>query len=185
MTKNTRLLLQQCYPSAAPRVNATQRGAAVRTGAYAILLAVATGGVPAGASGPGDPLDAADCRPVLTARFAPAPPGPPGEAGRFRVCRSSAPLDAVNRQFGTTPWPVESRGVAEAFAGAPPEIRRRLGLAYGGRLVDVARGWRTRPGLDASSPAEGEAITLISPAPDDAADRIAGGTLVIVQRLAK
>lgn len=91
----------------------------------------------------------------------------------------------VNRQFGATPWPVETRGVGDAFAGAPPEVRRRLGLVYGGRLVNVARGWRTRPEFDALGPAGEEAITLIAPAPDDAVEHIAGGTLVIVQRLAE
>jgi hypothetical protein len=71
---------------------------------------------------------------------------------------------------------MESRGVADVFAGAPAEARRALALLYGGRLLSVARGWRARP------PDGVEAFSLIAPAPGETLETFGAGTLVIVQR---
>jgi len=175
VTNNTRLPDPSYLPTHAP-VNARVRGrapaAALRVLApAAALLVLALAGW---TSAQPRPVQDADCRRDWTTRFAPADPD---AAGLYVVCRSARPLDELRRELspGPLPWPVESRGAADAFAGAPPEVRRALALLYGGRLLSVSRGWRRRP------PEGVDAISLIAPAPGDTLETLVGGTLVIIQ----
>ncbi|MGE3706656.1 MAG: hypothetical protein AB7I13_15410, partial [Vicinamibacterales bacterium] len=135
MTNNTRLP-EPSYPPSLTPVNAPVRGRAPAAAlkvlaATAALLVLALAGW---TSAQPRPVQDADCRRDWTTRFAPADPD---AAGLYVVCRSARPLDELRRELspGPLPWPVESRGAADAFAGAPPEVRRALALLYGGRLL--------------------------------------------------
>lgn len=112
-------------------------------------------------------MPAEACRPHLAALFAPADPDAPDA---YRVCRSPRALDDLK----PADWPIEQLSAMEAFAGAAPGVRRTVALLYRGQVVRVSRGWRRRPtGI--------EAITLLSPPPDDGLRRLTSGTLVLFQ----
>lgn len=107
------------------------------------------------------------CSDRLASLFAPIDPDAPGA---YRVCRSAQAFEVLK----PAGWPVEPMSAADAFAGAPPAVRRTLTLLYGGQAVRVSRGWRRRP-------PHIEAVTLIAPAPDDELLRLTAGTLVVLQ----
>jgi hypothetical protein len=144
----------------------------------ALLVTVSAGsavaqaqGVPSGGT---PPWAAADCSPDLTARFAPT--GLTGDAAgspasSYEVCRTSQPFDVVR----PAAWMTEELTASEVFVATHPQVRAALGRLYGGKRLRVARGWlSTATGIDA--------VTLVAPAPSDAADRIVPGTLVIHNR---
>ena len=149
-----------------------------------LLAALLTGAaLPAEAQ---SPLAAdARCSDELRRRYAPAEPaGPPAQI--YTVCTTDQPLDAIR----PSTWVVDMEAAAEAFAGAPPEIRRTLALLFGGTRLRVARGVLTpavRIGDDRSrgtaNPLDQvDAVTLIAPRPADTMDRIVPGTLIIQSR---
>jgi len=111
------------------------------------------------------------CDPALTRLFTPAAPG----RGRYEVCVIDRTLDA-GRPEGFTFGTVEHLEALDAFGAAGSYDRARLARLYGGRRVDVLRGWRR----DASAL---ESITLLSPYPDGALSRLQPGTMIIRYRL--
>jgi hypothetical protein len=158
VTNNT-TLPRQSYPPVPSPVNAARRQCA------AVVLACSFLAASTLAQDVIVPADA--CPSHLTALFAPTDPDAPDA---YRVCRSPRPLE----QLKPAEWPMEQLSATDAFAGAPPGVRRTVALLYGGRAVRVSRGWRRRPsGI--------EAITLLAPPPDDGLRRLTSGTLVLFQ----
>jgi hypothetical protein len=104
------------------------------------------------------------CDPALTALFTPIRP----QLGRYEVCITPAPLDAVARPD----WKVEALDPLDAFGTAGLYDRAALAQLYGGRRANVARGWIQQNGRF-------ESLTLISPHPDASLSELASGTLVI------
>lgn len=138
-----------------------------------MLLVWAVGVVPGAVFGQSPIPFAADatCAPHLTKLFAPAVVASEASVG-YLVCRSARPLDDLR----PSTWPADEASVSEAFAGASPQVRRALALLYGGRRVQVSRGWA----------AQGETLdsfALIAPPPADSLDRIDAGTLIVRTRI--
>jgi hypothetical protein len=104
----------------------------------------------------------ASCDPALVPLFTPPHP----RLGRYEVCASEAPLQAVNG------GPIEALEALDAFGTAGTYDRPALSRLYGGTRVRVARGW-TRTGN------RFEAITRLSPYPDASLTRLLPGTLEI------
>jgi hypothetical protein len=104
------------------------------------------------------------CDPVLRALFTPVRP----QLGRYEVCITPAPLDAVARPD----WKVEALDPLDAFGTAGLYDRAALARLYGGRRANVARGWIQQNGRF-------ESLTLISPHPDATLSELGSGTLVI------
>src|SRR2546425_11925386 len=88
------------------------------------------------------------CDPALTVLFTPPPP----RVGRYEVCTSIDPIEAVAERG----WTIEALEPLDAFGSAGPYDRFAVSRLYGGRRVQVAHGWHERDG-------EFESITLISP----------------------
>ncbi len=129
---------------------------------YCISLVLASVGVPLASQR--QDSRAMACDPLLTALFAPAHP----QLGRYEVCTSAAPL-AVLAHPG---WLVEMAQPLDALGTAGRFNRGRVARLYGGRRVQVARGW-IRHGDEL------ESVTLISPYPDVSLTRLMPGTLAI------
>ena len=104
----------------------------------------------------------ASCDPALVLLFTPAHP----RLGRYEVCASDGPLEAVNG------GPIEALEALDAFGDAGRYDRPALARLYGGTRVQVSRGW-TRIG------ARFESITRLSPYPDAALTHLIPGTLEI------
>jgi hypothetical protein len=104
----------------------------------------------------------ASCDPALVPLFTPPHP----RLGRYEVCASDAPIQAVN---GGT---IEALETLDAFGAAGTYDRPALSRLYGGTRVQVARGW-TRIG------GRFESITRLSPYPDASLTRLLPGTLEI------
>ena len=163
MTKNTRLLDRWYLPLAAG-VNRAEGLAVV-----ALLVGTVVSGLRAQTSS--FPAGDMDCSAHWTRLFAPADPD---DRGTYRVCRSSRPIN----DLADAHWTVGSQAAAEAFAGAAPGARRALALLYGGRRLQVIRGWRR---IDESV----ESVTLIAPPPDASMTRITDGTLIVTARVSR
>ena len=110
------------------------------------------------------------CDPLLTALFTPARP----ELGRYEVCATSEPLEAIVAGDGASGHPVriEALEALDAFGAAGPYNRAALARLYGGTRVRVARRWRRRDG-------QFIAETLLSPYPDATLTHLAPGTMII------
>jgi hypothetical protein len=104
----------------------------------------------------------ASCDPALVPLFTPPHP----RLGRYEVCASDAPLQAVNG------GPIEALEALDAFGAAGTYDRAKVSRLFGGTRVQVARGW-TRTGN------RFESITRLSPYPDAALTRLLPGTLEI------
>jgi hypothetical protein len=104
------------------------------------------------------------CDERLTALFTPLRP----QRGRYQVCTTARPLTNV----ADPAWAVETVGPIDAFSSAGPYDRAAVARLYGGRRVEVARGWVELDGRF-------EAITLISPYPNATLTALETGTLVI------
>ena len=104
------------------------------------------------------------CDAALTAMFAPPRP----QLGRYQVCRTDAPLDSLAKPG----WWREPMGPLDALGPVGRYDRGAAARLFGGRRVDVARGWFREGGRF-------EAWTLVSPHPDATLTRILPGTLVI------
>lgn len=112
-----------------------------------------------------------DCSPRWTRLFAPADPD---GAGTYQVCYSTRPIGDL-----TDPdWTSNPQSAADAFAGAAPNARRALALLYGGRQIQVIRGWRVASGSI-------ESIALIAPPPDASLTRVVDGTFVVFARVGR
>jgi len=90
------------------------------------------------------------------------PPHP--HLGRYEVCTSSQPIQAVNG------GPIETLEALDAFGTAGTYDRPALARLYGGTRVQVARGWTTRGDTF-------ESITRLSPYPDASLTHLMAGTL--------
>ena len=114
------------------------------------------------------------CNPALAALFAPAHPA----EGRYEVCEQSEAIDAVATELSSpqglryTISHVELADPLDALGAAGDYDRSRVARLYGGSRPKVARGWR-QDGVHF------ESVTLVSPYPDAALDRLLPGTLVI------
>ena len=104
----------------------------------------------------------ATCDPALRPLFTPPHP----RLGRYEVCVSSEPLQAVNG------GPIEGLEALDAFGAAGTYDRPALSRLYGGTRVRVARGWIRAAGRF-------ESITRLSPYPDAALARLMPGTMEI------
>ncbi len=111
------------------------------------------------------------CDPGLTGLFTPARP----RLGRYDACAIDRALPEVvaDKEDGAAfhyadPEPLEP---LDAF-GAGDYDRAALARLYGGRRVDVVRGW-------AEFPDRFESRTLLSPYPDASLTRLNPGTLMI------
>jgi hypothetical protein len=104
----------------------------------------------------------ASCDPALVTLFTPPHP----RLGRYEVCASDAPIQALNG------GPIEALEPLDAFGAAGTYDRPALARLYGGTRVQVARGW-TQTGL------RFESITRLSPYPDATLTRLLPGTLEI------
>ena len=102
------------------------------------------------------------CDPALAALF--APPSP--HLGRYEVCTSSEPIQALNG------GPIEALEALDAFGSAGTYDRPALARLYGGTRVRVARGW-TRQGD------RFESVTRFSPYPDATLTHLLPGTLEV------
>jgi len=102
------------------------------------------------------------CDPALVARFTPPQP----RLGRYEVCTSDAPIEAVNG------GPIEALEALDAFGTAGTYDRPKLAQLYGGTRVRVARGWTRVDGRFVS-------ITRLSPYPDATLTHLLPGTLEV------
>ncbi|HZT75273.1 MAG TPA: hypothetical protein VFA27_01350 [Vicinamibacterales bacterium] len=111
------------------------------------------------------------CNPTLAQLFAPPRP----ELGRYEVCADPASIAVIlagpdGRGFHITgPEPGDP---LDALGAAGDYDRAKVARLYGGSRPSVARGWR-------QDGDRFESITLISPHPDAALERLVPGTLVI------
>ncbi len=104
----------------------------------------------------------ASCDPALIPLFTPPHP----HLGRYEVCTSSQPIQAVNG------GPIEPLEALDAFGAAGTYDRLALVRLYGGTRVQVARGWTTNG-------KRFESITRLSPYPDASLTHLLPGTLEI------
>jgi hypothetical protein len=104
----------------------------------------------------------ASCDPALIPLFTPPHP----HVGRYEVCASSQPIQAVNG------GPIEPLEALDAFGAAGTYDRLALVRLYGGTRVQVARGWTTNG-------KRFESITRLSPYPDASLTHLLPGTLEI------
>ena len=111
-----------------------------------------------------------DPAPGLLALFTPPRP----QLGRYAVCTTTQPL-AVVASPGMT---IEAVEALNAFGTAGPYDRFAVARLYGGRRVQIARGWTELGG-------QIEARTLISPYPDATLARLLPGTMIIKFTLAR
>ena len=102
------------------------------------------------------------CDPALTRQFTP----PHSHLGRYEVCTSNAPIQAVNGGA------IEAVEALDAFGSAGTYNRPALARLFGGMRVQVARGWRAADGRL-------ESITRLSPYPDPSLTRLLPGTMEI------
>ena len=72
------------------------------------------------------------CDPALVPLFTPPHP----RLGRYEVCASSEPIQALNG------GPIEALEALDAFGSAGTYDRPALARLFGGTRVQVARGWR-------------------------------------------
>jgi len=111
----------------------------------------------------------ATCDAAFDALFTPqAPPD-----GRYEVCVTDEivrPGPAVTEL--THLAEPERLEPLDAFGTAGSYSRSRLVRLYGGRRVNVQRGWRDRDGRF-------ESVTLLSPYPDPSLTRLHSGTMII------
>src|SRR4029450_6441787 len=94
------------------------------------------------------------CDPALTALFTPPHP----QAGRYEVCTTTDPIETV-AEHG---WTIEALDPLDPAGSAGPYDRFAVSRLYGGRRVQVARGWHEPLG-SARDRQDGvfESITLI------------------------
>ena len=104
----------------------------------------------------------ASCDPALIPLFTPPHP----HLGRYEVCTSNEPIQAVNGGA------IEALEALDAFGAAGTYDRPALARLYGGTRVQVARGWRSAAGRF-------ESITRLSPYPDPSLTRLLPGTMEI------
>ena len=104
----------------------------------------------------------ASCDPALIPLFTPRHP----HLGRYEVCTSSEPIQAVNGGS------MEALEALDAFGSAGTYDRAALARLYGGMRVQVARGWT----IDGT---RFESITRLSPYPDSSLTHLLPGTLEI------
>jgi len=102
------------------------------------------------------------CDPTLVPVFTPPHP----RLGRYEVCTSSQPIQAVNG------GPIEALEALDAFGTAGTYDRSALARLYGGMRVQVARGW-TLTGHTF------ESVTRLSPYPDASLTHLLPGTMEI------
>jgi hypothetical protein len=110
------------------------------------------------------------CDPLLAALFTPPHP----QRGRYEVCTTSQPLEAVQARQGTAGRTagIEVLEALDAFGAAGPYSRAAVARLYGGTRVRVVRRWQQRDGQFISE-------TLLSPYPDTTLTRLNPGTMVI------
>jgi len=104
----------------------------------------------------------ASCDPALERLFTPPHP----HLGRYQVCASGEPIQALNG------GPIEALEALDAFGAAGTYDRPALSRLYGGTRVQVARGWTMTDGRF-------ESITRLSPYHDRSLTRLLPGTLEI------
>ncbi len=104
----------------------------------------------------------ASCDPALAPLFTPPHP----HLGRYEVCTSNEPIQAVNGGA------IDALEALDAFGTAGAYDRPALARLYGGTRVQVARGWTTAGG-------HLESITRLSPYPDPTLTRLLPGTMEI------
>lgn len=115
------------------------------------------------------------CDPALATLFTPERP----RLGRYEVCTTPAPLEAVIAQAGpdaprySAPEALEA---LNAFGKAGSYDRLKLARLYAGTRARVVRGWKERDGAF-------ESRTLISPYPDATLTRLNPGTMIITLTL--
>lgn len=126
--------------------------------AAAIALAHCSGET----SSPG--RDPRSCTAMPAGLFTPPVP----QLGEYEVCATAAALIELVQPG----WTIESLPPLDVFGAAGLYDRGRLARLYGGRRANVARGWIREGGRF-------ESVTLISPHPDRALQRLEPGTLVI------
>jgi hypothetical protein len=91
--------------------------------------------------------------------------------GHYQVCTSEEPVNP-RANDGFTYANLERLEPLDAFGAAGAYNRARLAQLYGGRRVEVLRGWkRTVDGL--------ESVTRLSPYPDSTLTVLRRGTMVI------
>jgi hypothetical protein len=134
-------------------------------------------------------IGALTCDPVLTRLFTPLHP----QLGTYEVCTDARPLAAVARDWERSsaapelaPNSAERRRVqhGDVESVEPLDVFGMVGTydhaavvrLYGGRRVQVVRGWKTDGDRF-------ESVTLVSPYPDASLSRLEPGTMVITFRL--
>jgi hypothetical protein len=107
------------------------------------------------------------CDPALAALFTPEKP----RLGYYQVCTTDEPIESVAERE----WKIDAVDPLDAFGAAGPYDRFAIARLYGGRRARVAHGWHESGG-------QFESITLISPYPDAALERLMPGTMMIIWR---
>jgi hypothetical protein len=129
---------------------------------FAFWLGAAHSGAAPQAAAPGSARES--CTPALLTLYAPSHP----QLGRYEVCTTPAPLDAV----ADPGWAREPTAPLDALGAAGGYDRAAVARLYGATRPVVARGWIRRDG-------QLESVTLISPYPDASAAHLEAGTLII------
>ena len=109
------------------------------------------------------------CDPALAALFTPLRPG----LGRYEVCTTTDSLEDVATGVGAPhSGPSEMLDPLDAFGAAGRYDRSALARLYAGKRVRVARGWIEHGDRF-------ESVTLLSPYPNAALNRLVPGTMII------
>jgi hypothetical protein len=109
------------------------------------------------------------CDPSLAALFTPPHP----ELGRYEVCTTAQPIEAVASDgLSDRGEGIERLEALDAFGAAGPYHRAALARLYGGTRVQVLRRWRQHDNQFVSE-------TLLSPYPDPTLTKLNPGTMVI------
>jgi hypothetical protein len=128
------------------------------------LLPAAFAPAPVAAPSDGGP---SSCDPALTQLFTPRRP----VWGRYEVCASIEPLRPAAADGFTYTAP-ERLEALDAFGTAGEYDRSRLAQLYGGRRVEVIRGWK-------KTPEHFESVIRLSPYPDATLTRLNEGTMTV------
>ena len=91
--------------------------------------------------------------------------------GEFQVCTATEAV-VPSSADGFTYAAVEHLEALDAFGTAGAYDRSHLAQLYGGRRVQVLRGWRSNEGRF-------ESVTRLAPYPDATLSRVNAGTMII------
>src|SRR6185312_3002053 len=92
--------------------------------------------------------------------------------GRYEVCTTASPIEAVIAANEAHYGDVEALGPLDAFGAGGMYNRSMISRLYGGTRAKVVRGWEESCDRFTS-------VTLISPYPDPTLQHLIAGTMII------